>query len=119
MRQLHGVCDGDGPAWVKRCDFTLLMTHHPPDWLSSEAREHFFGEIVPPGRWARHLFGPMQEGMTPPLINGVSQIAPFDPAARQALLEADGLSARCELLIQLMQFFGRRGDDDDDPMTLQ
>ncbi|MFC3212889.1 MULTISPECIES: LON peptidase substrate-binding domain-containing protein [Novosphingobium] len=53
------------------------------------------------------------------LINGVSQIAPFDIAARQALLEAPGLSARCELLVQLMQFFGRAGDDDEGGTTLQ
>lgn len=53
------------------------------------------------------------------LINGVSQIAPFDAAAKQALLEADGLSARCELLVQLMQFFGRTGDNDEDGATLQ
>jgi hypothetical protein len=55
------------------------------------------------------------------LINGVSQIAPFDPAAKQALLEANGVSERCELLVQLMQFFGRRseGDDDDQGITLQ
>ena len=52
------------------------------------------------------------------LINGVSQIAPFDAAAKQALLEADGISARCELLVQLMQFFSRR-DSDDDRVTLQ
>ncbi|MDZ4307259.1 LON peptidase substrate-binding domain-containing protein, partial [Allopontixanthobacter sp.] len=52
------------------------------------------------------------------LINGVSQIAPFDPAAKQALLEADDISTRCELLVQLMQFFGRR-DGDDDRVTLQ
>ena len=52
------------------------------------------------------------------LINGVSQIAPFDAAAKQALLEADGLSTRCELLVQLMQFFGRR-DDGDEAATLQ
>lgn len=54
------------------------------------------------------------------LINGVSQIAPFDPASKQALLEAPNLSSRCELLVQLMQFFSRRGDsEDDDGMTLQ
>lgn len=55
------------------------------------------------------------------LINGVSQIAPFDAAAKQALLEADGVSQRCELLVQLMQFFGRRSErgDDDDAVTLQ
>lgn len=52
------------------------------------------------------------------LINGVAQIAPFDIAAKQALLEAQDLSARCELLIQLMQFFGRR-DRDDGRVTLQ
>jgi Lon protease-like protein len=54
------------------------------------------------------------------LINGVSQIAPFDPAAKQALLETPDIAARCELLVQLMQFFGRRGgDDDENRVTLQ
>lgn len=52
------------------------------------------------------------------LIDGVSQIAPFDAAAKQALLEAPDLAARCELLVQLMQFFGRR-DSDDGRVTLQ
>jgi uncharacterized protein len=52
------------------------------------------------------------------LINGVSQIAPFDPASKQALLEADTLSQRCELLVQLMQFYGRH-DGGEDIVTLQ
>lgn len=52
------------------------------------------------------------------LINGLSQIAPFDAAAKQALLEAPDLSQRCELLIQLMEFFGR-GDPDEVRVTLQ
>ncbi len=52
------------------------------------------------------------------LINGVSQIAPFDAAAKQALLETPDIATRCELLVQLMQFFGRR-DGDDDRVTLQ
>lgn len=53
------------------------------------------------------------------LINGVAQIAPFDHAARQALLESPGLSARCDLLVELMQFFGRTSDGDSDGATLQ
>lgn len=53
------------------------------------------------------------------LINGVSQIAPFDGAAKQALLEADTLAERCELLVQLMQFFGKRDNDDGGRVTLQ
>lgn len=52
------------------------------------------------------------------LINGVSQIAPFDLAAKQALIEAGSLTERCELMVQLMQFFGRR-DRDDGRVTLQ
>jgi len=52
------------------------------------------------------------------LINGVSQIAPFDAASKQALLEADGVSERCRLLVQLMQFYSRH-DGDDGIVTLQ
>ena len=52
------------------------------------------------------------------LINGVSQIAPFDAAAKQALLEAPDIRTRCELLVQLMHFFGRH-DGEDGKVTLQ
>jgi Lon protease-like protein len=52
------------------------------------------------------------------LVNGVSQIAPFDAAAKQALLEASDLRTRCELLVQLMQFFAK-SDPDEDRVTLQ
>ena len=50
------------------------------------------------------------------LVNGIAQIAPFDAASKQALLEADTLGDRAELIVQLMQFFGRH---DDDTGTLQ
>lgn len=52
------------------------------------------------------------------LINGVSQIAPFDGASKQALLEASDLNERCELLTQMMEFYGL-GDRDGGPTTLQ
>lgn len=51
------------------------------------------------------------------LVNGVAQIAPFDVAAKQALLEAPCLGDRAELIVQLMQFFSRH--DGDDSATLQ
>ncbi len=51
------------------------------------------------------------------LVNGVAQIAPFDVAAKQALLEAPDLGTRAEMLVQLMQFFGRH--DGEDRVTLQ
>jgi Lon protease-like protein len=51
------------------------------------------------------------------LVNGIAQIAPFDTAAKQALLEAPDIETRAELIIQLMQFFGRH--DGEDRVTLQ
>jgi Lon protease-like protein len=51
------------------------------------------------------------------LVNGIAQIAPFDVAAKQALLEAERIEERAELIIQLMQFFGRH--DGEDSVTLQ
>ena len=51
------------------------------------------------------------------LVNGIAQIAPFDAAAKQALLEAPDIEDRAELIIQLMQFFGRH--DGEDRVTLQ
>jgi Lon protease-like protein len=45
------------------------------------------------------------------LVNGIAQIAPFDVASKQALLEAATLGNRAALIVQLMQFFGRHGDD--------
>jgi uncharacterized protein len=51
------------------------------------------------------------------LVNGIAQIAPFDAAAKQALLEAVDLSTRADLIVQLMQFFGRH--DGESRVTLQ
>lgn len=50
------------------------------------------------------------------LVNAISSIAPFDAAAKQALLEAVTLAERADLLAQFLGFF-RRGDDE--PATLQ
>jgi hypothetical protein len=51
------------------------------------------------------------------LVNGIAQIAPFDVASKQALLEIEGLARRAELIIQLLQFYGPT--DSDRPATLQ
>lgn len=47
------------------------------------------------------------------LINGAAQIVPFDPASKQALLEAPDLVTRADLLVQLLRFYGKQGDDGD------
>jgi Lon protease-like protein len=38
------------------------------------------------------------------LVNAIAQVAPFDVGAKQALLEAESLAGRADLLVQLMQF---------------
>jgi Lon protease-like protein len=38
------------------------------------------------------------------LVNAIAQVAPFDVGSKQALLEAESLAARADLLVQLMQF---------------
>ena len=53
------------------------------------------------------------------LVNAIAQIAPFDVAAKQALLEATDINARSELLVQLMRFASSRRDPDDNRATLQ
>ncbi len=45
------------------------------------------------------------------LVNGIAQVAPFDIAAKQALLEAPGLADRMDLILQLMQFYRRSEED--------
>lgn len=50
-------------------------------------------------------------------VNGIAQIAPFDAAAKQALLEAPDIADRAELIVQLLRFFGKH--DGDNRVTLQ
>lgn len=52
------------------------------------------------------------------LVNGIAQIAPFDGAAKQALLECGTLAERADMAVQLMQFFGR-ADGNEGYVTLQ
>ena len=53
------------------------------------------------------------------LINGIAQIAPLDVGSKQALLEADGLAPRADLLVQFMQFQRMAPGGADGPETLQ
>lgn len=53
------------------------------------------------------------------LVNGIAQIAPLDVGSKQALLEADDLSGRAELLVQFMQFQRMVPGGPDGPETLQ
>jgi len=53
------------------------------------------------------------------LVNGIDQIAPLDVGSKQALLEAEGLTSRADLLVQFMQFQRMAPGGADGPETLQ
>ena len=53
------------------------------------------------------------------LVNAIAQVAPFDAAAKQALLEARTLDERADLAMQLMRFTSTRRDPGEDRATLQ
>ena len=53
------------------------------------------------------------------LVNGIAQIAPLDAGSKQALLEAEGLVPRADLLVQFMQFQRMAPGGADGPETLQ
>jgi Lon protease-like protein len=53
------------------------------------------------------------------LVNGIAQIAPLDVGSKQALLEAEDIAARCELLVQFMQFQRMVPGGAEGPETMQ
>jgi uncharacterized protein len=53
------------------------------------------------------------------LVNGIAQIAPLDTGSKQALLEANDLTTRADLLVQFMQFQRMLPGGADGPETLQ
>lgn len=53
------------------------------------------------------------------LVNGIAQIAPFDAASKQALLEVPTMGERAEMLIQFLTFFRMSEEGDEDGATLQ
>ena len=56
-KQLLAICGDDPDKWTHQVDVALLMTHHGPDWLHSDAKSRYFSDIYPPGRFFSHLYG--------------------------------------------------------------
>jgi hypothetical protein len=58
--QFNQACGGDGSYWAKEHNACLLLTHHPPNWLTDTAKEHLDGSIHRLAeRFALHIFGHM------------------------------------------------------------
>ena len=53
---------GGATGWAQGHHLTLLLTHHPPAWLSTSSREDYTAEIYTRRRFSAHLFGHTHEG---------------------------------------------------------
>jgi tetratricopeptide (TPR) repeat protein/Icc-related predicted phosphoesterase len=60
MRQFNKACAGRGRDWAASHNLSVLLTHHPPEWLN-KASQPKLGEIHDPPRFALHLFGHVHE----------------------------------------------------------
>ena len=61
VQQLHTVCSGNATKWIKERHASILLTHHPYDWLATKAQDHFHGAIYPTQRFIGHFFGHMHQ----------------------------------------------------------
>lgn len=76
-RQLNAVTDHDPDGWCAKCDFRLLVTHHPVNWLHKDSQKDWTSEINTPRRFDAHLFGHMHEGTSTSLAisGGASRLS--------------------------------------------
>lgn len=56
-RQLSSLCGPKYPEWLGSKSLSLLLTHHPPSWLSDESRDVFRSQIATKDYFALHLCG--------------------------------------------------------------
>ncbi|MFL5349343.1 MAG: metallophosphoesterase family protein [Hyalangium sp.] len=61
VKQLHKACGGSAPDFLNESTLAFLLTHHPPDWLSSEALSHYQGDMAVGERFVAHICGHLHE----------------------------------------------------------
>lgn len=71
-RQFQAACSGDSSDWLARHDATILLTHHPQNWLHPRAATSFEQEILAGGNFTLHLFGHMHVGASESIRRGGS-----------------------------------------------
>lgn len=57
LSQLHRLTGERRDDWVARHDFTVLLTHHSPSWLTETAQQILKGEIRDHHAFDLHLYG--------------------------------------------------------------
>lgn len=81
VQQLLEVTASDPDNWRKQHDRSVLVTHHPSDWLHPEALDLWWSDINPTYGFDAHLFGHMHDPDVISLASGGSQPRRFIQAA--------------------------------------
>ena len=58
-RQFQSACQGDSAEWLDNHDAAILLTHHPANWLNTEAQKAFSQDILARDNFILHLHGHM------------------------------------------------------------
>jgi predicted MPP superfamily phosphohydrolase len=74
-RQFQAACGGDGVKWAESHQACFLMTHHPPEWLNKESRDHLDAEIIE--SFSLHLCGHNHETQVLQELTGGAEHAPL------------------------------------------
>ena len=121
---LAGVCrfrltgePGSTAAWREgACDFTDFAADLTADALDDFPRERllralktYLADRDMKADWDSVMSAPAEA-----LVNALAMMCPFDPAGKQALLEAPGLAERISTLVALLEISGGDGG----PVTL-
>lgn len=69
-RQLTACGGGAISEWLDTQDISLLLTHHPPDWLTLHARRESLEQAMQSTRFDLHLFGHMHESQSTQVVRG-------------------------------------------------
>jgi Lon protease-like protein len=113
---LAGVCrfrltgePDSGTAWrTGACDFAPFAGDLTPDENEDIPRERLL-DVLKAYLTNRDMKADWNSVMTAPaeaLVNALAMLCPFDPAGKQALLEAPGLAERVSTLVALLELSG-------------
>lgn len=61
--QLYRALGGPPSEWLGKHHLSVLLTHQPPTWLSSEGQSRYRSEVYPPGAFAVHFCGHLHESV--------------------------------------------------------
>jgi len=112
--RIRSEIDATTPFRQVEADFSCLVDD-PNETLPHILRADFEGEAkrFADARGVALDWGALSTLDDETLINGSAQVAPFDVASKQALLEAPTLIDRADLLVQLLRFFREQGEGED------